>query len=100
VLGCAGNVVFCQLRPWEFDQTAERFNQRRTFARTSVAVTRLLANLGVSGSTPLLQRFGSPEATAGAKAANAGSGTPGRWTEGLYLITPTEWDDPYRFFRW
>lgn len=26
--------------------------------------------------------------------------TQGRWREGLYLDTPEEWDDPYRFFRW
>ncbi len=24
----------------------------------------------------------------------------GRWTKGLYLDQPEEWDDPYRFFRW
>ena len=24
----------------------------------------------------------------------------GRWLDGLYLDTPEEWDDPYRFFRW
>jgi hypothetical protein len=24
----------------------------------------------------------------------------GRWSRGLYLDTPQEWDDPYRFFRW
>lgn len=24
----------------------------------------------------------------------------GRWSEGLYLDQATEWDDPYRFFRW
>ncbi|MBN1672985.1 MAG: hypothetical protein JXR37_18210 [Kiritimatiellae bacterium] len=23
-----------------------------------------------------------------------------RWAKGLYLDTPEEWDDPYRFFRW
>jgi hypothetical protein len=23
-----------------------------------------------------------------------------RWRKGLYLDTPEEWDDPYRFFRW
>ena len=23
-----------------------------------------------------------------------------RWLEGLYLDTPEEWDDPYRFFGW
>jgi hypothetical protein len=26
--------------------------------------------------------------------------TRGRWLTGLYLDTPTAWDDPYRFFRW
>ncbi|NOY80781.1 MAG: hypothetical protein GXP31_07225 [Kiritimatiellaeota bacterium] len=26
--------------------------------------------------------------------------TEGRWLEGLYLDSPEEWDDPYRFFRW
>ena len=24
----------------------------------------------------------------------------GRWTRGLYIDIPQEWDDPYRFFRW
>jgi len=24
----------------------------------------------------------------------------GRWTSGLYVDQPQEWDDPYRFFRW
>jgi hypothetical protein len=24
----------------------------------------------------------------------------GRWTSGLYVDQPEEWDDPYRFFRW
>ena len=26
--------------------------------------------------------------------------TQGRWTRGLYVDQPQEWDDPYRFFRW
>jgi hypothetical protein len=26
--------------------------------------------------------------------------TEGRWSQGLYLDQPEEWDDPYRFFRW
>ena len=26
--------------------------------------------------------------------------TQGRWSSGLYVDTPAEWDDPYRFFRW
>jgi hypothetical protein len=82
-------VVFCQIVPWRFDSSPEKFNQRRTFERTSFAVSRLLGNLGVSGSTPLLEHFSQPAA-----------GPTNRWLEGLYLTEPTEWDDPYRFFRW
>jgi hypothetical protein len=89
VLAASGNIVFCQLAPWRFDTSTEKFNQRRTFERTSFAANRLLANLGVAGSTPLLKRFGQPAADS-AK----------RWLDGLYLTEPTEWDDPYRFFRW
>jgi len=48
------------LASWYFTHGPEQFNLRRTFGRTSFAVSRLLANLGVSGSTPLLERFGSP----------------------------------------
>ena len=48
------------LASWYFNHGPEQFNLRRTFRRTSFAVSRLLANLGVSGSTPLLERFGDP----------------------------------------
>jgi hypothetical protein len=48
------------LASWYFTHGPEQFNLRRTFGRTSFAVSRLLANLGVSGSTPLLERFGNP----------------------------------------
>ncbi len=60
VLAVAGSVVFCQIAPWHFVTDPEHFNQRRTFARTSFAVARLLGNLGVSGSTPLLNRWADP----------------------------------------
>ncbi len=139
VLASTGNVVFCQLPPFQVskgmggppqavdrnssknaDSEAgstpgylapgpEQFNLRRTFGRTSFAVSRLLANLGVSGSTPLLERFGSPVGDSQGPSAlengdlsiNAeGDGLAGRCLEGLYLTRPTEWDDPYRFFRW
>ncbi len=121
VLAFATNVVFCQLRPWEFDPRPERFNQRRTHVRTSFALSRLLGNLGVAGSTPLLDRFHDPveknnepsTASTGAPVPDARQGQhdragrtlvqdpgAGRWLEGLYLTRPTEWDDPYRFFRW
>jgi hypothetical protein len=81
------NVVFCQLPPWLF--TGEQANLRRTYRRSSFLVTRLLANMGVAGRTPLLARFGQG-VTSSEK----------RWLGGLYVDQPVEWDDPYRFFRW
>jgi beta-galactosidase len=84
------NVVFCQFAPWQFDYK-ELYNLKRTFRRTSYLLTRLLANMEAAGQTRLLERFGTPvDASKGEK----------RWTEGLYMDTPQEWDDPYRFFRW
>jgi hypothetical protein len=84
------NVVFCQLVPWQFDP-AKAMNQKRTFRRASCLVTRLAANMGAAGATPLLSRFRSP--------VEAGKDEK-RWLDGFYLDTPEEWDDPYRFFRW
>jgi hypothetical protein len=81
------------LTSWYFTHGPEQFNQRRTFERTSFAVSRLLGNLGVSGSTPLLERFADPVGTSNGPSA-------GRWLDGLYITRPTEWDDPYRFFGW
>jgi beta-galactosidase/beta-glucuronidase len=86
--GKNSHVVFCQLVPWQFDYTKQ--NTKRTYRRTSFLVSRLLANMGVRGSTPLLQRFGDPVVGTLEK----------RWLKGLYLDSPEEWDDPYRFFRW
>jgi hypothetical protein len=83
------NVTVCQLAPWQFDYRGN-FGLKRTFRRTSFLVARLLGNLRVEATTPLLERFFRP-----------GSQTEaGRWLEGLYLDPPEEWDDPYRFFRW
>jgi beta-galactosidase len=82
------NVVFCQLVPWQFDQK-KSMNLKRTFRRASYLVTRLAANMGAAGPTPVLGRFGSP-----AKVDER------RWLDGFYLDVPEEWDDPYRFFRW
>jgi len=83
------DVVFCQLAPWQFE--GEQSNLRRTHRHVSFLVSRLLANLGVTGSTPLLDRF--PQPVDAAKPEK-------RWSNGLYLDQPQEWDDPYRFFRW
>jgi beta-galactosidase len=83
-------VVFCQLAPWQFDYT-KQMNLKRTFRRAGFLTSRLLANMGVAGSTPLLDRFRSPLPADSAEK---------RRLDGLYLDTPEEWDDPYRFFRW
>jgi beta-galactosidase len=84
------NVVFCQLVPWQFD-LKKQSNLKRTYRRASFLVTRLLANMGVAGSTPILARFHTPVELAKPER---------RWMDGLYVDEPEEWDDPYRFFRW
>ncbi|HEY7312651.1 MAG TPA: glycoside hydrolase family 2 TIM barrel-domain containing protein [Gemmataceae bacterium] len=84
------NVVFCQLVPWQFDPK-KQMNRKRTFRRASCLVTRLAANMGAAGSTPLLSHFRN-----GVEASKSEA----RWLDGLYLDVPEEWDDPYRFFRW
>jgi hypothetical protein len=85
-----GQVVFCQLAPWQFD-AKQPMNVKRTFRRAAFLLSRLLGNMGVASSTPLLSRFALP--------VDAAYGEQ-RWLHGLYLDTPEEWDDPYRFFRW
>ncbi len=91
VLGKAedANVVFCQLAPWHLDYSDEKMNIKRTFRKLSYCTTRLLANMGASGETPLLAHVSRP----------VGEGET-RWLDGLYLDVPEVWDDPYRFFRW
>jgi hypothetical protein len=84
------NVILFQMPPWQFAD-GKQSNLRRTFRRVSIVLDRLLANMGVAGSPPLLERFGRPVDV---------SGTEKRWLDGLYLDQPEEWDDPYRFFRW
>lgn len=91
--GKAGEVVFCQISPWEFDGSEGR-HARGTHRRASFLLARILANLGVAAETPILERFRAP----------ADAGNPEepeeRWAAGLYMHEPEEWDDPYRFFRW
>jgi hypothetical protein len=62
VLASKGNVVFCQTPPFMVSKEmgTDTFNRRRTFEHTSFAVNRLLGNMGVSGTTPLLARFADP----------------------------------------
>jgi len=84
------SVVFSQLVPWQYDGTAPP-NVKRTFRRAAFLISRLLANMKVSSTTPILDRFAAPVVEATSER---------RWLEGLYLDRPEEWDDPYRFFRW
>jgi hypothetical protein len=84
------NVVFCQMAPREFDGTKSP-NLKRTHRRVSFLMSRLIANMGVAGITPLLDRFHRPPEPAQSEK---------RWSNGLYIDQPEEWDDPYRFFRW
>jgi hypothetical protein len=83
------NVVFCQLAPWQFDK--RQYYLKKTFRRSSFLLSRLLANMGVAGSTPILERFQTPVDAAKHEQ---------RWLTGLYLDKPEEFDAPYRFFRW
>jgi beta-galactosidase len=88
--GVYDSTVFCQIVPWQFD-AAKQSNLKRTHRRASFLVTRLLANLGVVSTSPLLPRFNTPVDPAKSEK---------RWLDGFYLDQPEEWDDPYRFFRW
>jgi hypothetical protein len=83
-------VVFCQLAPWQIDVRGEP-NLKRTYRRTSFLLTRLLANLGITGEVPMVDRLHTPVKSGQAER---------RWQDGLYLDSPEEWDYPYRFFRW
>jgi len=86
----SANVVFIQMPPWQFE-AGQPSNLRRTFRRVSVLLDRLLANMGVAGLTPLIERFHKPVSILE---------LTDRWKAGFYLDQPEEWDDPYRFFRW
>ncbi|MGO9109062.1 MAG: hypothetical protein ACLP9L_07500, partial [Thermoguttaceae bacterium] len=101
------NVVFYQFPPYALisaegaSVSNEQLNLRRTYRRTAVALARLLANMGVCSPTPLLSRFSTPVREDRPKSGpSVVRATEGRWSQGLYLDQPKEWDDPYRFFRW
>ena len=46
--------------PWFFSYRTEQHNLKRAYRRSCFLVARLLANMGVSGPTPLLDRFSDP----------------------------------------
>ena len=89
VLAGTPTAVFSQLAPWQFQYKPDEMNVKRTFRKVAVLTMRLLGNQGVTPPTPLLAHFSTPL-----------KDNEKRWLDGLYLDTPEEWDDPYRFFRW
>jgi len=92
VLAVAGNanVVFFQMAPWQYEYR-NNFGLKRTYRRASYTVSRLLANMGAAGNTPLLSRFSQPVGFLE---------KDNRWMSGFYLDQYEVMDDPYRFFRW
>ena len=46
--------------PWSFSYRTEQHNLKRAYRRACFLMARLLANMGVQGSTPLLERFSTP----------------------------------------
>ena len=69
----------------------EKHNVKQTYRRASFLLARLMGNMGIESTTPLLARFNNP--------VDPGKDEK-RWLEGFYFDQPEEWDDPYRFFRW
>jgi beta-galactosidase len=84
-----GSRVFVAMGPWEFAYSAGRMNRKRTFRNFARLTARVFGNLGAEMWTPILERFSAPVGT-----------NEQRWLQGLYMDSPEEWDDPYRFFRW
>lgn len=84
-----GKLVFLQVRPWEFNYDEKPY-LRTTYRRTVFLVSRLLANLGVYGANPLLEKFRD---TSGFFAADS-------WKDSYYVQKPEAVDDPYRYYRW
>jgi len=91
VLGRAkdANVVFCQLPPFGvFSDRTKQHNLKRTYRRTCFLLARLLANMGVAGSTPLLERFSNPfSGGAGASLVKNGDFSADADNDGV----PDEW---------
>ena len=105
----SANVVFCQIVPWTYDWQSLN-NVKTTFRHSTTMLSRLLANQGVRGTTPLLARFSKPAdkdifsadrpKTMWLDTPLIKEGVEARWRAGLYLDTPTEGDDPYRYYCW
>jgi hypothetical protein len=74
--------------PWFFSYRTAQHNLKRAYRRTSFLLTRLLANMGVAGSTPLLDRFSTPVGgSAGASVVKNGDFSADADDDGM----PDEW---------
>ena len=82
-----GQVVLCQAAPWMFNYEQHPY-LRTTYRRNVFLVSRLLANLGASSHSPLLQMFRNSEPERA------------RWLHSYYVQEPQAVDDPYRYYRW
>ena len=84
------NVIFFQLAPWQFDYE-HNYGLKRTYRRVAFTLDRIISNMGINESNPLISNFHSP--------LRQGENDQ-RWLNSYYLDQPQEWDDPYRHFRW
>jgi hypothetical protein len=84
------NVIFFKLTPWQFDYE-HNYGLKRTYRRIAFTLDRIIANMGINETSPLISNFHSPLRQADHDQ---------RWLNSYYLDQPQEWDDPYRHFRW
>ena len=55
-----GRIAFLQMAPWRYDYSNDKYNVKRTFRHASVAMSRVLGNMGVSFQSPIIERFSRP----------------------------------------
>ena len=53
-------IAFLQMVPWQYDHSNEKYNVKRTFRHASVALSRILGNMGVTFQSPVVERFSRP----------------------------------------
>jgi hypothetical protein len=81
------HMVFCQVTP-ELFANPDQPECRESFRRTSYLINRLLLNLGAQSKVSLLPLLCDEKAKDQA------------WLHSVYLQTPIDVDDPYRFYGW
>ena len=84
----SANVVFCQLVPWQFEYQ-KSYNWKPTFRRSSFALSRLLANMGVVGGHAALARLSQePLPVPGGARNDQASGKTGRQPNAIWHKLP------------